>query len=241
MIYELYYWPEIQGRGEFIRLALEAAAAEYRDVAREADGLSAMMALMDGGSGRRPPFAPPFLKDGELVVAQTANILLYLGPRLGLAPDEEGDRLWLHQLQLTIEDFLKEVHDSHHPIGSSLYYEEQKQEAARRTANFLGERLPRFLGYFNGLLDSNSSGSFLMGRALSYPDLSLFQLVAGLRYAYPNALKSVEPSIARMCDLHDTVAEQPAVAAYLASPRRLPFNESGIFRHYPELDHKGPR
>src|SRR5690625_1157847 len=200
MIYELYYWPEIQGRGEFIRLALEAAAAEYRDVAREAGGLSAMMALMDGGSGRRPPFAPPFLKDGELVVAQTANILLYLGPRLGLAPDEEGDRLWLHQLQLTIEDFLKEVHDSHHPIGPCLYYDEQKQQAARRTANFLGERLPRFLGYFNGLLDSNSSGSFLMGRALSYPDLSLFQLVAGLRYAYPNALESVEPSIARMCD-----------------------------------------
>lgn len=236
MIYELYYWPEIQGRGEFVRLALEAAGAQYRDVAREAKGPSAMMALMEGKSDQRPPFAPPFLKHGNLILAQTANILLYLGPRLNLAPDEEADRLWLHQLQLTIEDFVKEIHDVHHPIGSGLYYEEQQEEARRRAADFRDERLPKFLRYFDRLLESGDGGGFLTGQSLTYVDLSLFQIMAGLRYAFPKAIKRTAVDVDALVALHDLVAAQPPVSAYLQSPRRLPFNEAGIFRFYPELD-----
>lgn len=234
MRYELYYWPSIQGRGEFVRLALEDAGADYVDVARLGQrGIPAMMRLMRRGASGRAPFAPPFLKAGKLVIAQTPNILFYLGPRLALAPRNEAGRLWVHQLQLTIADWLTEVHDTHHPIAVELYYEDQKPEARRRTANFLAERLPKFLGYFERVLERER---WLAGRSVSYADLSLFQMVDGLRHAFPKAMKRVERRHPCVVGLRDRVAARPGIAGYLASVRRLPFNPHGIFRHYAELD-----
>jgi glutathione S-transferase len=238
MRYELYYWPGIQGRGEFIRLALEEAGADYVDVARlPKRGMAAMMRLLKSSSLPRPSFAPPFLKAGSLLIGQTANILLFLGPRLGLAPKNEAGRLWAHQLQLTISDWLSEVHDTHHPIAGSLYYEEQKREAKRCAADFTAERLPKFLDYFERLLKRNPRKTdYLLGKAVSYVDLSLFQMIAGLRYAFPRAMARLEPKYPRLTALHDRVASRPRIAAYLSSKHRLPFNQQGIFRHYPELD-----
>jgi glutathione S-transferase len=239
MRYELYYWDGIQGRGEFVRLALEEAAADYVDVARGSGGESAMLRLLDGQEVEHPPFAPPFLRAGELLIAQTTNILFYLGPHLDLAPADEAGRLWAHQLQLTIADFVDEAHDTHHPIASSLYYEDQRPEAKRRTADFLKARVPKYLGYFEKVLSRNKVGDgHLVGAKLSYPDLSLFQVVAGLRYAFPKATARLEPQYPRVIALHDRVAARPRIAAYLASTRRLAFNEHGIFRHYPELDER---
>jgi len=227
MKYELYYWPSIQGRGEFVRLALEYAGADYVDVARRPKGMRAMMHLMESRSLKRPPFAPPFLRSGELVIAQTALILHYLGPRLGLAPKAEAARLWLNEQQLTISDWLVEVHDTHHPIGSGLYYEDQKPEARRRAADFREERLPKFMEYFERLE---------RGRTLTYVDLSLFQMVEGLRYAFPRAMRALEPKYPKLVALHDRVRERPRLEAYLSSKRLIPFNAQGIFRHYAELD-----
>ena len=235
MKYELYYWPSIQGRGEFVRLALEDAGADYVDVARRPKGMRAMMHLMESRSLKRPPFAPPFLRSGELVIAQTALILHYLGPRLGLAPKAEAARLWLHEQQLTISDWLVEVHDTHHPIGSGLYYEDQKPEAQRRAKEFIEHRMPKFLGYLERVLAGNG-GEHLVGSALTYADLSVFQLFAGLEYAFPRALSAFEPKVPGLRGLADRVAKRPRIAAYLASPRRIPFNEHGLFRSYPELD-----
>jgi glutathione S-transferase len=235
MRYQLFYWPEIQGRGEFVRLALEDAGAAYDDVARSKAGMSRMMAMMNGGRDEHPPFAPPFLKSGKLVIAQVANILFYLGPRLKLSPRDEATRLWLHQLQLTVTDFVKEIHDVHHPVGSGLYYEDQKPEAKRYAEGFLGERVPKYLGYFETVL-TKSGGPNLLGRKFSYVDLSLFQLIAGLRYAFPKAMKRIEKKVPRVVDTHDRVMARRRIEAYLNSKRRLAFNEMGIFRCYPELD-----
>jgi glutathione S-transferase len=234
MRYELYYWPGIQGRGEYVRLALEDAGADYVDVARGARGMAAMMKMMEAGRGT-PPFAPPFLKAGKLVIGQTANILLYLGSRHGLAPKAEAGRLWVHQLQLTVTDLVLEIHDTHHPLGPSLYYEDQRGPAKKRSAEFWNERVPKYLGYFERLLD-NSGGSWITGRRLTYIDLSLFQIVDGLRYAFPKRMKAFERKIPGLVGLHDRVAARPNIRAYLASPRRIAFNEDGIFRHYKELD-----
>jgi glutathione S-transferase len=228
MRYELYYWPSIQGRGEFVRLALEDAGADYIDVARRPRGMAAMMRLME--STAQPPFAPPFLRAGTLLIGQSANILLYLGSRLGLAPKSEPGRLWLHQLQLTIADWVVEAHDVHHPIGSGLYYEQQKREAKRRAEDFRINRLPKFLDYFGALAAQKRRAR------ISYVDLSLFQMIAGLRYAFPREMARLERRRAWAAALHDRIAARPRLAAYLASPRRIPFNESGIFRHYSELD-----
>ena len=237
MRYELYYWPSIQGRGEFVRLALEDAGADYVDVARRPKGMSAMMRLMESRAEKHPPFAPPFLKAGKLVIAQTANVLFYLGPRLDLVPRNEASRLWAHQLQLTIADWVAEVHDTHHPIAGSLYYEDQKKEAKRRAADFTAERIPKYLGYFEGILKSNSKrGDYLLGAKVSYVDLSMFQMVQGLRYAFPRTMARLEPKHPRSIALHDRVVARPRLNAYLSSPRRIPFNEEGIFRHYAELD-----
>jgi glutathione S-transferase len=233
MRYELYYWPSIQGRGEYVRLALEEAAADYADVARER-GMSAMMRMMEKGGGT-PPFAPPFLKAGQLVLGQTANILLYLGARHSLAPKAEAGRLWVHQLQLTITDFVLEIHDTHHPISPALYYEDQIPEAKKKTHEFWKSRVPKYLGYFERLLD-DSAGHYVTGRKLSYVDLSLFQIVEGLRYAFPKRMKAYERKIPALCDLHGRVAGRPNIKAYLASERRIPFSEEGIFRHYKVLD-----
>lgn len=234
MSYELYYWPAIQGRGEFVRLALEEAGADYVDVARGPGGVDAMEALMDGDDGR-PPFAPPFLRDGTLVIGQTANVLLYLGGRHGLAPADEAGRLWIHQLQLTVADFVVEIHDTHHPIAGGLYYEDQRREAKRRARDFRDNRAPKYLGYFERVL-RHAGGPFVTGTAPSYADLSVFQLVAGLRYAFPRLMERLEPEHPRVAALHDRVAERPRIAAYLASDRRIPFNQEGIFRHYKALD-----
>jgi glutathione S-transferase len=234
MRYELYYWPTIQGRGEYIRLALEEAGADYVDVARGKGGTGAMMRMIQGNSGT-PPFAPPFLKAGKLVIGQVSNILLYLGARHGLAPKAEAGQLWLHQLQLTITDFVAEVHDTHHPIGVSLYYEDQRAPAKKRTAEFLQERVPKYLGYFEQVLAAGG-GAYISGRRLSYVDLSLFQIVEGMRYAFPTRMKTFERQIPALIDLHDRVAARPNIKAYLSSERRIAFNEDGIFRHYKALD-----
>jgi len=237
MRYELYYWDGIQGRGEFVRLALEEAGAAYVDVARHGKGERKMLALLDGRRVPRPSFAPPFLKAGRMLIGQTPNILLFLGPRLKLVPAGESGRLWTHQLQLTIADLVGEVHDTHHPIAAGLYYESQRREAKRRARHLVGERLPKYLGYFERVLAGNPRGPrHLVGGRLTYADLSLFQLVAGLQYAFPNAMKELARGHRHVIALHDRVAVRPGIAAYLASPRRLAFNTQGIFRHYPALD-----
>lgn len=235
MRYELYYWPQIQGRGEFIRLALEEAGADYVDVARKPGGEEKMMALVQAPGQKTPPFAPPILKAGKLVIAQTANILLYLGDHLGLAPGSEAGRLWVHQLQLTIADLVVEAHDTHHPIGSGLYYEEQKPEAARRAEDFRAHRAPKFFHYFETVL-STSGGPYLTGRRATYADLSLFQVVDGMTYAFPRLSKRLVRKHPHVVELHSRVAARPRIAAYLKSERRIPFNEMGIFRRYDELD-----
>ena len=233
MRYELHYWPEIQGRGEYVRLALEEAGAAYVDVARESAGTPEMMRMMEEGD--TPPFAPPFLKAGKLVIGQTANILLYLGARHGLAPKTEAGKLWVHQLQLTIADLVLEIHDTHHPLGPSLYYEDQKAPAKRRSEDFWKERVPKYLGYFERVLKENG-GAYVTGRRVTYVDLSLFQIVEGLRYAFPKRMKAFEGDVPGLLELHDRVAMRSNIKAYLASDRRIAFNESGIFRRYKELD-----
>ena len=242
MKYKLYYWPTIQGRGELVRLALEDAGASYVDVERlptkEGGGVPALMAMLAKHPPTGRPFAPPILELGRLVVAQTANILQVLGPRIGLVPADEASRIGAHQLQLTIADLVAEVHDTHHPIGTGLYYEDQKKEARAAAEQFRTQRLPKYLGYFESVLATNkrSRGRHAVGRSASYVDLSLFQVMVGLAYAFPRAMKRAEKKVPHMLALRDRVAERPNVAAYLASPRRVPFNEDGIFRRYPELD-----
>ena len=237
MTIALYYWPTIQGRGEFVRLALEAAGAAYVDVARGPGGQAAMMKLMADKQRVHPPFAPPFIAEAEITIAQTAAILLYLGPRLGLAPTDEADRIFIHQLQLTLADLAGEAHDTHHPLGGSLYYDDQKPEAARRASAFREQRLAKFLDYFERVMAANPAGdAHLVGRSLSYADLGLFQVVEGLRYAFPKAMAARESRWPRVIALRDQVAALPRIAAYLASERRIAFNEDGIFRHYAELD-----
>jgi len=245
MTYQLHYWPEIQGRGEFVRLALEEAGAPYVDVER-APARKKTRRLdewREAPGVQRPSFAPPFLVDGDLVIGQTANILLHLGARHNLAPTDDAGRLWVNQLQLTIADFVAEAHDTHHPVDMSLYYEEQKPEALRRAKAFRRDRMPEYLGWFERILErahpSRKGGDgWLAGAHFSYADLSLFQVVAGLRYAFPKRMAALEPDLPRIVAVHDRVKEQPRISAYLASPRRIAFNEMGVFRRYPELDAK---
>lgn len=241
MTYLLYYWPGIQGRGEFVRLALEEAGAAYVDVARgreeDGQGVRALMALLKDRDGAPAPFAPPVLKDGEIVIPHVANILMYLGPRLGLASGHEGQRHVLNGLQLTITDLVAEVHDTHHPIANSLYYEDQKPEAKRRSADFLSHRAPKFLSYFEDVLARNPDGpAHAFGAGLTYVDLSLFQAIEGLTYAFPRAMAGFAERYPNLAVLRSAVAQRPNIAAYLRSDRRRRFNENGIFRHYPELD-----
>ena len=237
MRYELYYWPSIQGRGEFVRLALEEAGADYVDMARRPGrrGVPAMIKILEDQRLPRPPYAPPFLKAGNTIIAQTALILHYLGPRLGLAPRDETGRLWAHQLQLTITDLVVHIHDTHHPVSGWLYYEEQKPSAKRRTADFWRYRMPKFFGYFERVL-KNNGGKFMVGRRLSYVDLSMFQIVEGLRYAFPKRMKRFEKRVPLLVALHDRVAARPRIKAYLASKRRIPFSQWGIYRYFKELD-----
>jgi len=231
MSYQLYYWTGLQGRGEFVRLCLEDAGADYTDVAR-VQGDDAMTPFLEGEHEGAMPFAPPFLKSGRLIIAQVANILQYLGPRHGLVPEAEAKRLYAHQLELTLSDLVAEVHDTHHPVASELYYEDQKAEAKKRSKDFRENRIPKFLDYFEKAVE-RGGGKFPL-REHSYVDLSLFQIMAGLEYAFPKAMAKQKVPLLR--DLKKRVEERPNIAAYLASERRVPFNTSGIFRHYPELD-----
>ncbi len=241
MIYELYYWPGIQGRGEFIRLALEEAGAAYVDVAlvpeQEGGGAAALVAALDDPACRHPPFAPPFLKAGRQIIGQTANILLFLGDRLGLAPRDAAGRRWAHQLQLTISDFIVEIHDTHHPLGGNLYYEQQQRESRRRSKEFRESRLPKFLGYFERVMKCNAAaGRWMLGPRISYVDLSMAQVVAGLRYAFPSASRKALRTCPRLRALHDAVFSRPRIKRYVSSGRRLAFNNDDIFRRYPPLD-----
>jgi glutathione S-transferase len=237
MRYELYYWPSTPGRGEFVRLALEEGGADYVDMARRKGGMAKMMRLLDGRKVARPSFAPPFLKAGDMLIGQTANILFYLGRRLGLAPAGEAGSLWTHQLQLTLADLVDEIHDTHHPIASSLYYEDQKREAGRRAADFRKNRLPKYLGYFERVLERNPQGPHhLVGARTTYADLSLFEVMAGLHYAFPRSLARLGRRYPHIASLRQRIADRPRIAAYLASLRRLPYDQVGIFRHYPALD-----
>jgi len=234
MTYQLYYWTGIQGRGEFVRLALEEAGADYEDVARR-KGDRVMATLSDKVD--TPSFAPPFLRDGDIVVGQTSAILFYLGPKLGLAPRTTRLRPWTHQIQLTIADCVTEAHDTHHPIGVDLYYEEQRPEALRRAGQFRDRRVPLFLDWFETIVTRNPAGDkWLVGRNLTYADLSLFQLIEGLKYAFPKLMTRELPGYPKVTALHGRVAERPNIRRYLESDRRLPPNEWDIFRHYPELD-----
>ena len=241
MIYELYYWPGLQGRGEFVRLALEEAAAPYTDIAlvpeARAGGVRAVQRLLHDSALEHAPFAPPFLRAGRELIGQTANILLFFGDRLGLAPRSAAGKRWTHQLQLTIADFVAEVHDTHHPVGSGLYYKEQRREAKRRSKEFRESRMPKYLGYFERVMNSNrSGGAWMVGGRISYVDLSVAQVIAGLRYAFPLASRRVLRTCPRLRALHDEVFGRPRIERYVASGRRLAFNNDGIFRRYPELD-----
>ncbi|MCI0465471.1 MAG: glutathione S-transferase [Beijerinckiaceae bacterium] len=241
MTYELYYWPGLQGRAEFVRLALQETGTDYLNMARrpesEGGGVAGLKGFLDREDHAFPPFAAPILKDGDIVLAQTANILLYLGPRLGLAPEDEAKRFWIHQIQLTIADLVSEAHDTHHPLSGDLYYEDQKPEALRRAKYFREDRIPKYLGWFERILARNPSGAgHLAAGALSYADLSLFQSVEGLLYAFPEALRRALDKAPRVAALHQAIAQRPRIRAYLASDRRIPFSEQDLFRHYPELD-----
>ncbi len=239
MKYELYYWPHIQGRGEYVRLALEEGEADYADVARlseaEGGGRSAVVKLLQDAANTHSPFAPPLLRAGRMIISHTANILQYLGPRLNLVPKPEAQRFYAHGLQLTITDFVREAHDVHHPIANSLYYEDQKVEALRRSGHFKAERLTKFTNYFETVI-ARGGGRFMLGKSLSYVDLSMFQVMASLNYAFPAAMAGMQAGIPRLNALHDLVAARPRIAKYLASPARLPINTHDLMRHYPELD-----
>ena len=243
MKYELYYWPHIPGRGEFIRLALEQGGAEWVDVGRlpesEGGGRTGVAKMLEKAADGRTPFAPPILRAGDLLIFQTANILQYLGPKLGLAPDDETGRLWAHELQLVLSDWVVEAHDAHHPIAKSLYYEDQKPESLRRAENFRTLRLPKFLGYFERLLKDNPAGEqWLVGNAVTYVDLSIFQVLGGLHYAFPKLMARLMKDHPKLAALYARVPELPRIKTYLASPRRMAFNQHGLFRNYPELDEK---
>jgi glutathione S-transferase len=231
---DLYYWPGIQGRGEFVRLLLEDAGTPYTDVARQAGGIDRMRRFLDGKEPGLRPFAPPFVVVDDLVVGQTAEVLSFLGRLVGLVPEDDAARLAAHQVQLTISDVVVEAHDVHHPIAGSLYYDDQKPESLRRSGHFRKERLPKYLGWLEDV--SRRGGGHPAGGTHTYADLSIFQLVEGLRYAFPKAMATLEPKLPTLVSIHDQVADRPGIAAYLASPRRIAFNTKGIFRYYPELD-----
>ena len=237
MPYELYYWDGLQGRGEFVRLTFEEAGADYVDIARQSGGTAAMMRLLKSKTEPYIPFAPPFLRDGDLIVSHVANILFYLGPKLGLAPKDDALRFVANGLQLTITDFVAEVHDTHHPIATTKYYEDQKEAAKKRSADFIENRIPKFMSYFERVLEQNPGGNkHTVGAELSYVDLSMFQVVDGLRYAFPRGTRRLGEQYPKVVAVHDAVEKRPNIQKYLASDRRLDFNETGIFRHYPELD-----
>ncbi|AKQ63345.1 Glutathione S-transferase [Myxococcus hansupus] len=238
--FELFYWPGIPGRGEFVRLVLEEAGADWVDVGLlpegKGGGAKAVMQLL--GKGPVPAYAPPVLKVGDVVISQASNICSYLGERFGLVPQDEASRLHARQFQLTVADVVAEAHDTHHPVAVMKYFEDQKDAAKQRAEDFRATRIPKYLGYFESVLKANphGGGTFLLGKDFSYPELALYQLVNGLRYAFPNAMRRIAPQVPGVMALRQRISERPRIAAYARSPRAQPFNEQGIFRHYPELD-----
>ena len=240
--YELYYWPTIQGRGEFVRLVLEEAGAKYVDVGRlpekQGGGTPALQRMLGGEIAGTLPFAPPVLVAGDLVIAQTVAIMHFVAKRHGLVPPDEASELAALQLALTIADVAAEVHDTHHPISTTLYYKDQKPESARKAASFREERMPKYLRYLERVLERNEAGKgqHLIGATLTYPDLAAFQLLEGLAYAFPKALARLTPDFPNLTKLRTTVSKRPRIAAYLGSSRRIRFSINGLFRHYPELD-----
>ncbi len=240
--YELYYWPMLQGRGELVRLVLEESGEPYVDVARlpesQGGGVEPILEFMRGDRPGQPPYAPPILVHDELVLAQSAAICAYLAERHGLSPLDSGPRKQALQLHLTVADVADEAHATHHPVSTALYYDDQKEAARAAARHFLDQRLPGFLGYFERVLE-RGAGPWLMGSALTYPDLSLFQLLEGLAYAFPKGFARAAESTPGILGIRDRVAARPRIAAYLDSERRIPFNEYGVFRHYSELDHDG--
>ncbi|RKH71836.1 glutathione S-transferase [Corallococcus sp. AB049A] len=233
--FELYYWPGIPGRGEFVRLVLEEAGADWVDVGLQSGGKAVTDMI---GKGPVPAYAPPVLKVGDVVISQAPNICSYLGERFGLVPQDEASRLHARQFQLTVADVVAEAHDTHHPLAVMKYYDEQKDAAKQRAEDFRTTRIPKFLGYFERVLKANTQGGgkYLLGRDFSYPELALYQLVEGLLYAFPNAMRRVAPGIPGVMALRQRISERPRIAAYKQSNRAQPFNQQGIFRHYPELD-----
>lgn len=232
--YALWYWPEVPGRGEFVRLALESGAIPYRDRARE-EGSRALVKDMEERRAQRP-FAPPYLVAGELCIAQTANILLFLADRHAPSAEPSRGRWFEHQLQLTILDAVVEAHNVHHPVSPGLYYKDQKSEALRAAEAFRSERMPKFLGYFEKVLKHGDP--WLTGGRWTYCDLSLFQLIEGLSYAFPRRMAALAADFPLPFEVRDRVATLPELDDYLGSDRRISFNEDGLFRHYPELDHE---
>jgi glutathione S-transferase len=233
MAYDFWYWSTIPGRGEFVRLTLEACGIPYRDRAR-IDGDEALMADMERHDAG-PAFAPPYLVTDGRTVAQTANILFYLSERHECGPTGMKPRYWLAQVQLTIMDMAAEAHDVHHPVGPDLYHEQQQAESLRAAHGFRQQRIPKYLTYFERALAADPGDWLTTGR-WSYADLSLFHLIAGLRYAFPLRMTTLMPSFPRLADLHDRVVALPELRDYLGSDRRLAFTNEDVFRHYPELD-----
>jgi len=231
MSYQLWYWPSIPGRGEFVRLALEAAEIEYEDMARE-QGAEALIADLQGRGGIRP-FAPPYLVDGELCIGQTAHILAFLADRHDFGAGELEVDLQLIQLQLDITDIVAEVHNVHHPVAAALYYQDQIDAAYEAAQHFRDQRLPKYLDHFEAALEENG-GPCVLGDRWTHVDTSLFQLMEGLDYMFPNRMRELDYPRLELC--RQAMMEIAGVEQYLASDRRLSFNEDGIFRFYPELD-----
>lgn len=231
MSYQLWYWPSIPGRGEFVRLALEAAEIEYEDMARE-HGAEALIEDLQSRQGIRP-FAPPYLVDGELCIGQTAHILAFLADRHDFGAGELETDLQLIQLQLDITDIVAEVHNVHHPVAAALYYQDQMDPAYEAAQHFRDERIPKYLDHFETALEENG-GPCMLGDRWTHVDTSLFQLLEGLDYMFPNRMRELDYPRLELC--RQAVMEIEGIEQYLASDRRLPFNEDGIFRHYPELD-----
>jgi len=237
--YRLYYWPNLPGRGEFIRLVLEQAGAKYVDIARqpeaEGGGMPPLMALRYGQGEGQPAYAPPVLRAGDFWLAQTPAICDYLAAIHRLVPTEPQGRARALQVFLTIFDVLGEVHDTHHPISKARFYEDQKQAAKQNATSFLQDRLPNHMAYFDRVL-SQAGGAYLLGHTLTYVDLAMYQLLLGLKHAFPKGASQVLTQTPGLSALFDKVAAQPRVAAFKASDRSVAFSNDGIFRNYPELD-----
>ena len=214
-----------------------------------------------GEGGNPPSLAPPILRHGDLLINQLPNILLYLGPQLGLAPywDEDPNGIYyINELALTASDGLSnEAHDTHHPIAAGAYYEDQKEEAKKKAKDYIKNRLPKFVGYFERVLKSEASkgGEWLYGGKLTYADLVLFHTVDGVSFAFPKALEKMKKSgeYDGVFNLIERIRSRDNIKKYLESDRRQKYSK-GIYRkssliyivswercltlpgHYPELD-----